>query len=204
VELVGVQYPGRANRINTPPYRKIVDLVKELAPLLSAYTADKPYALFGHSLGGTIAFEVIRELKRIKAKLPIKLFIGDRGFPRTPEEAAELSDSDSDDEDPPSWQRSDEQFIEKLRKLEGTPPEILANTELMKMCLPSLRADFEMCDEQFIIDETVPLELPITVFGGMNSKHHSKSRLQGWSKRTSSSDFIVRMVPGIMPTLIFY
>jgi pyochelin biosynthetic protein PchC len=75
VELYGVQYPGRLDRIGERCAADVDELADALAaavrPLL-----DRPTALFGHSLGATVAFEVARRLPNIA-----QLFVSRRSRP---------------------------------------------------------------------------------------------------------------------------
>lgn len=77
IEIIAVQYPGRGSRATERPKTSIHDLVQDLLDNIHSYLSEKPFFLFGHSLGGIVAFEVSRELQRRKLGMPLKLFIGD-------------------------------------------------------------------------------------------------------------------------------
>ncbi|MEV4085609.1 thioesterase domain-containing protein [Nonomuraea fuscirosea] len=53
--VVPVQLPGRESRIAEPPAFTIAEIADEVAP-----ATDEPYALYGHSMGARLAFEVVR------------------------------------------------------------------------------------------------------------------------------------------------
>jgi len=109
-----------------------------LAPLIEALTAallphlDKPFAFFGHSLGAIISFEVARRLQAEHGLEPQHLFVSAHRAPQIPEL------------DPPTYNLPEPQFIEELKRLNGTSSEILQNNELMRLMIPLLRADFEL------------------------------------------------------------
>src|SRR4051794_36920377 len=72
VEVVAVQPPGRETRFREPPFTDWRSLVVSLA---DALPADRPFALFGHSLGALLAFELARELRRRGGPPPDHLFV---------------------------------------------------------------------------------------------------------------------------------
>jgi medium-chain acyl-[acyl-carrier-protein] hydrolase len=105
-------------------------------------------------MGGLISFELARYLRRHQGPLPIHLFISGRCAPQiTSSETAKSV-------------LPEDEFIEELIRLNGTPPEVLDNPELMMMMIPLLRADFLLC-ESYTYKKEPPLDCPISVFGGL-------------------------------------
>ena len=86
------------------------------------------------------------------------------------------------------------QFIEELRRLNGTPEAVLQNAELMKLMLPLLRADFEVC-EKYIFSQEHPFDCSISAFGGEQDEFTNHDELSNWRKHTKSR-FKLRMFPG--------
>ena len=181
VEICAVQYPGRGMRLSEPPITRMDDLVNALAPLLRTYF-DKPFALFGHSLGAVAAFELARKLRRDYGVLPAHLIVSGHSAPQIP------------DRRPPIHALPDEAFIAELRKLNGTPEEVLQNKELLGLLIPILRADFEL-SETYVYTPDAPLEMPLAAFGGLNDPFINRSELEAWSEHTNA-DFRLRMFPG--------
>jgi medium-chain acyl-[acyl-carrier-protein] hydrolase len=172
VELHCVQLPGRETRIFEPAYRQLAPLIEALAPVL-APQLDRPFAVFGHSMGALIGFELCRHLRRQGQPMPIGLFVSGRQAPHRAES------------DPP---------IHALRALNGTPHEVLANAELMEMALPGLRADFELC-ETYVHTPEPPLNLPILAFGGLFDRDVSREDVDAWREHTTGR-FSLSMLPG--------
>jgi medium-chain acyl-[acyl-carrier-protein] hydrolase len=133
IEVVAVQPPGRANRLLESPISNMPALIGALFPQLLAKLA-RSYVLFGHSLGSRVGFELMRRAHQLGLHLPLH-FIASASL--APHVAVPK---------PPSYQLPDEQFKAQLRELNGTPEEVLASEELMELCLPMLRADFEISD----------------------------------------------------------
>ena len=181
IEVCPVQLPGRGRRLNEEPFVRFAPLMKELTRTILPWL-DKPFVLFGHSLGSVIAFELAQQLTREFELEPLHLFVAGRHAPHLP------------DTQPASHHLPDDQFKEELRRLNGTAPEILEHPELFQFVLPLLRADFELC-YSYEYREREPLPCPITAFGGMADSFVSRDQLTAWREHTRS-EFSVKMLPG--------
>lgn len=126
-----VLLPGRETWLEEP-FRHIKDL---LAPLCAALepSVARPYALFGHSLGAVVAFEVARWFSRSGAG-PECLIVSGRRAPALASSRRRLSEL------------PDDEFVTEVGRLNGIPPEVLGEPELLEMLLPTLRADFELAE----------------------------------------------------------
>jgi len=87
------------------------------------------------------------------------------------------------------------EFILQLRRLNGTPEEVLHNAELMRVFLPILRADFAIFETYVYMAEHPPLACPISVFGGLQDPDVSYDELAAWRDYTCGA-FSQRMLPG--------
>jgi medium-chain acyl-[acyl-carrier-protein] hydrolase len=83
IELCPIEYPGRGTQIRSVPFMQLEPLVSEIALFLLPYS-NKPFAFFGHSMGGLICFEVARLLRTHYGKNPVHLFISGRSAPQIP------------------------------------------------------------------------------------------------------------------------
>jgi surfactin synthase thioesterase subunit len=180
IDVCPVEWPGRGARMDEPPMTDPRALASQLARELGAQL-DAPYALFGHSLGAVIAFELAHSLLDRGAPAPAILFASGAEAPAV--------------RDGSKWRQplSDEALLRELRNLQGTPEEVLANAELMRSALPVLRADFLMCGA-YVYRPRQPLPCPVHVFGGIDDET-SREALQAWRQETSAS-FTLHMLPG--------
>jgi surfactin synthase thioesterase subunit len=181
IELCPIQLPGRENRRSEPPFNRLKSLIQTLTPLIAPYL-DIPFAFFGHSMGALLSFELIRELRRQNLPSPMHLFLSGHPAPQIP------------DFEPPIHTLPEPQFIEALRKLQGTPEAVLQDSELMQHYLPILRADFAMLETYFYVKEA-PLNCPISVFGGLEDKRVSLAALEAWREQTTQG-FTVNQLSG--------
>ncbi len=164
--MIGVQYPGRGERYNETliaDCSQMVDAIyANIIPLL-----DIPAAFFGHSNGGLIAFELARKLQSANGYLLSHLF---------------LSASRSAADRHPSSERSalsDEALISELVSLNGTPPALLENKEMLELYLPILRADFAIADNYHYCSEPY-LKSDATVLYGLQDTSVSMDEIKGW------------------------
>ena len=181
VEVCGVQPPGRGSRVTERPFAEAGPLVRAASDALLPYL-DLPYAFFGHSMGALVAFETAREYRRRGLPGPARLFVSGRRAPQLPRA------------DPPTHELPEAEFTEELRRLNGTPQEVLNNTELMKLMIPLLRADFSVTATYRYTPEP-PLECPITAYGGLADEDAGREQLEPWREQTAA-EFTLRVLPG--------
>jgi len=179
MEVLPIQLPGRGVRTSEPLFTRLAPMVLALTQSL-VNEMDLPFALFGHSMGGLIAFEFARSLRRERQPLPVHLFISAKCCPQPAAEA-------------PAAELSESQLIEALWRYEGTPAEVLDNPELMQVLMPVLQADMELC-KTHVCEPEPPLECPITAFGGLEDPVSGRPCLEGWRQHTTGP-FKLRMLP---------
>lgn len=166
-----LELPGRGMRMDEPLQRNIKQLAAQLADEISA-ELDTPYALFGHSLGGLLAFELAHALRDRGLPAPLALFASATAGPAR-RDVSEYA-----------VEKSDEQLLDRLRELKGTAEEALADADLMALMLPILRADFLLCGS-FEYGERTPLAMPIHVFGGKQDDVRADELLD-WQEDTAT------------------
>ena len=181
IEVHPVQLPGHGNRLSEPLFKRVEPLVESMAEALKPYL-EGSFSFFGHSMGAIISFELAHLLRREHKPGPAHLFLSGRPAPHRTKKK------------PPTYDLPEPEFIEELRRLQGTQSEILEHPELMSLLNPILRADLEIC-QTYEYAPRPPLECPLTVFGGLGDQDVSREQLEGWRDYTTSS-FAVRMFPG--------
>lgn len=190
IEVCSIQLPGRESRITELPIGDLCRVVQMLCEALESYL-DRPFVFFGHSIGALVSFELTRELRRVRGIEPSHLFVS--GCP-----APHLPDSER------ICHLPDDEFLERVGRFNGTPPEVLNHPELMQLLLPTFRADFSLRD-RYVYREEPPLSCPITAFGGMDDKDVDGLMLRAWRQHTrerfqlwlfQGDHFFVRSAPG--------
>lgn len=176
-----MELPGRGTRIKDAPFTRMEPLVEAIALALLP-ELDKPFAFFGHSMGALVSFELARLLRKRGDRQLSHLLISGRSAPQIP------------DPEPPLHALPEAEFVEKLRRYNGTPSEVLANAELMQLFLPILRADFELI-ETYVYKNEPAFDFPISAFGGLSDFEASREYLSAWAHHTTAA-FDLRMFPG--------
>jgi surfactin synthase thioesterase subunit len=182
VEVLAIQLPGRESRIREAPLGTLSDLLPKVSAVI-APLLDRPFAIWGHSMGALIAFELAREFRRRYALLPQHFWASARQAPHLPERRSPMRDLPAPE------------FISELtRRYDGVPREVLADSDLMKLFLPMLRADISIIETHCYIPEP-PLDCPISAFGGLEDPLVREDELNAWRVHTLQQ-FQLRMLPG--------
>jgi surfactin synthase thioesterase subunit len=129
IEVLPVELPGRGQRLAEPPLRSVEAIVSALLPIVPEVGDGTPIALFGHSFGGRVAFELARQLELVGVP-PVLVVVACALPPSVPQGGEE-------------WLGlPDEAFVARLER-STLATLALADAELRELLLPMLRADFE-------------------------------------------------------------
>jgi surfactin synthase thioesterase subunit/glycosyltransferase involved in cell wall biosynthesis len=165
-----------------PPRRNnMAAVVAALGDSIQPYL-DQPFAFFGHSMGAAVAFELARLLRRRNQPAPRMLVASGARAPQYRRGHV------------PPPEPSETEFVEALRRLQGTPREVLDNPNLMQLILPALREDAAIY-RHYVYAEEPPLDCPIRAYGGAEDPNVSRAHLEAWAQQTTAA-FAVRVFPG--------
>lgn len=155
-----------------------------IPPLVEAMreSLGQPFAIFGHDLGASTAFELARALRRMSLPQPARLFLSGHRAPNLPSRVAEIH------------RLEESKFRKELRLREDVPVEVLEHEELMALVSPMLRADIEV-EETYSFVAEAPLDVPFTIFGGLSDDRVEASDLEAWRQQTRA-EVRVEMLPG--------
>ncbi|HEX5541895.1 MAG TPA: alpha/beta fold hydrolase [Micromonospora sp.] len=169
--VLAIQYPGRQDR----RAERCIDDIRELADLVVEELrpfADRPLALFGHSLGATLAFEVALRLEA-DGILPLVLFASGRRSPsRHRDERVHLG--------------TDQQLIGTLERMSGTDAQVLRDEELVRTLLPAIRGDYKAA-ETYRYRPGPPLACPIVALRGDLDPEVTLDEANAWAEHTTGS-----------------
>ncbi|HEX2924834.1 MAG TPA: thioesterase domain-containing protein [Ruminiclostridium sp.] len=173
VDVVPIQLPGREERLKEDPFKDLLSLADVLAEVLKPYL-DIPFAVFGHSMGALIGYELVQRIKQKYKKEPKQLIVSAFPPPHTIKKGSAIN------------QLPDFELIEKLKELNGIPNEILNSPEAISLFASILRADISMV-ETYIYNPNEKLSCPIFVFGGTGDKEILTEQLRLWKEYTSGN-----------------
>jgi len=167
VEVIPVELPGRGARLKEKPFTDVQALARTLAPDLVSLM-NEPYALFGHSLGALLAFEVACAAD----KAPVHLFVSAHRAPDCRYTAQAL------------YGLPDAALCQELRRLGGMPEVLLREPGVMSLLLPAIRADLEMTETYICDPAPRVLPCPVTAYAGIGDERAPMAQMEGWSRRT--------------------
>ncbi|MBL3669469.1 thioesterase [Streptomyces sp. M2CJ-2] len=183
--IVPIQLPGREERFVDEPFRDAVEAAAALAPLVvEATRGGGPVALFGHSLGAVLAYELARRLEQDEACDLRHLFVSGSPGPWTgrTDRATGLDD---------------EEFLARVQEFAGYQHEALADPDMRELLLPMLRADVEMHENYKPVSDE-PLRIPVTSLRGADDTLVSAEQAGEWRSATGGPFRYVEMPGGHM------
>lgn len=181
LEVLPVELPGHGMRLGEPPIADLLPLVEAILVGLAPWM-DRPFALFGHSMGALLAFEATRLLRARRGPAPFLLAVSGYRAPHLPDPEEPIGKLSADD------------MLARLTRLGGMPPEVLRSQELLQLLVPVFRADFNITDAWTSPDEP-PLETPMLVLGGLHDPRAPRPSLEAWARHSAGPLSLV-MFPG--------
>ncbi len=176
VDLVPATLEVRA--VQLPPQRTgalFAGVVAQLASAVAIDAGQRPFVFFGHSMGGLLAFETARELRRRGQPLPQHLAISARPVPPNPGNLVLHG-------------RSEPELLDAAAQLGGIPPEVASQPELVRLMLRLLRRDLALLDSYRYVAQD-PLSCPFSLFGANADLLVSASDLIEWRRMTTGPVF---------------
>ncbi|WPS88766.1 alpha/beta fold hydrolase [Brevibacillus halotolerans] len=174
IELIPIELAGKGSRFNQPLYENIEQAVSDILSFLQSKLDSSPYALFGHSMGALLVFEVLHALKEQNAPMPITTFFSGKNPPHIA----------------PTTNRhklEGKAFWEEVRSMGGTPAELMTSTELMDIFTPILKRDFKLVETYAPNLNRELITTPVTVLYGTKDDTVSVDKMTEWSRHTSEA-----------------
>lgn len=179
VEVLSVQYPGRHDRLREPCVETVEELADGVLQALrtldgggdgvAAADAVPQLAVFGHSLGASVAYEVVRRIEAAGGQ-PVALFASGRRAPSAPHEGE-------------SYLLAHDEFVDLVKSLGGSDPRVFEHEDLLELVLPSLRSDYKAADTY----SWVPgprLGCPVHVLVGDEDPEVNEAEAAAWAGLT--------------------
>jgi surfactin synthase thioesterase subunit len=181
IQVLPVLPPGRETRLREAPYTSIEPYVADLAAAL-APELRPPYALFGHSLGALVAFELARRVRAGGLTAPAHLFVSGRIAPQLTEHRRILHRLPADD------------LARELTALGGLTRELDLGDHRLGRLLAAIRADLTV-NETYASRTEPELSTAVTALGGTADPRVNDGELTAWCAQTSGK-FALRTYQG--------
>lgn len=158
IRLESIELKGRGKRYNEIFYETLGEAVEDIFVNIKDKIMDDDYAIYGHSMGSLLAYELYYKIKEYNLKKPYHIFFSGYKAPsiiRKNENTYMLPDYD---------------FMKKIIELGGTPEEVANNKELLEIFLPIIRNDFKILENYKYIERKDKIECDVSI---LNGKHDS-------------------------------
>ena len=152
ITVAPLELPGKGRRCREPLLTDIESMGRDLFEQIRSSAHAGPYAVFGHSMGGLLAFFCVRLACDAGLTLPAALFISSATTPGRMRTGISR----------PVEQLPPGALWDYVVRMGGMPPEIARSQDFRNYLEPVLRADF-MAVESWQPARFNPLPLPIHV-----------------------------------------
>lgn len=172
VKLYPIALKGRGRRFYDDFYEDLNEAVDDIFISIKEILNKEnhsEYAIYGHSMGSLLAYELYYKLKSEGMKKPSHIFFSGYGAPNLMKKKEAIHEL------------PDDKFIQKVIELGGTSDEILDNEELLELFIPILRSDFKIINQYKYIDREDKIESNISILNGEKDDIDIKSILE-WRK----------------------
>ncbi len=183
VELYPVELSGRGKRFVAPLYNSFEEATEDICEIVKTELDGTMYAVFGHSMGSLLAYELINKLKEQNFYAPIHVFFSGRHPPHVKVENAIHFMNDID-------------FIAEIIKYDGIPQGLLNNKEILDFFIPILRADYRIIENYRYYFKNYKFEFDISVFSGNKDRSIKIESLEDWGKYTKKRCIIYEFQGG--------
>ncbi|MGO1370119.1 MAG: thioesterase II family protein [Senegalia sp. (in: firmicutes)] len=173
IELYPIELKGRGKKMDKGFYENIEEAVDDIFNNIKYKINNTDYAIYGHSMGSLLAFELYYKIEKMKFPKPKHIFFSGYEAPsiiRKKENTYNLSDYD---------------FIKRIIELGGTPKELIENKELLEIFLPIIRNDFKIIENYNYQEREHKIECDISVLYG-NQEDISLANILSWKNHVSS------------------
>jgi len=176
IEVKPLELAGRASRISEKFFESIEEVVKDFIKVFRDRNKDKPYAIYAHSMGTVIAYELVRAIKKEGLLEPICLFLSGRQPPHHIYNRKDIHDL------------PDDEFIEELEELGGDMKKVFQDEEMKRVFLPILKSDYKMIEEYSFNGEYERINGDIVLFYSKDDVLvKQRNSLQEWKRYTDRS-----------------
>lgn len=154
IHLEPIELRGRGKRFNEDFYENFEEAVEDIFENIKDKILDDEYAIYGHSMGSLLAYELYYKICNENVKMPKHIFFSGYKPPSILRKEQQI------------YLLPDEEFIKEVIELGGTPQEVADNEELLQLFTPILRNDFKMLDNYIYKEKKNKIQCDISILNG--------------------------------------
>lgn len=173
INLCPITLKGRGKRFNEPFYNCLEEAIDDIFDNIKAKLEVNEYAIFGHSMGSLLAYELYYKINELGFKKPNHIFFSGYRTPRTKKKEFIYS-------------LPNNEFKRKIVELGGTPEELVNNDDLFDLFIPLLKSDFKMVETYEYQEREEKISCDISVFNGISDTIPLENLID-WKNYTNKS-----------------
>ncbi|MCJ8173434.1 thioesterase II family protein [Clostridium botulinum] len=154
IYLEPIELKGRGKRFNENFYANLEEAVEDIFENIKDKILYDEYAIYGHSMGGLLAYELYYKIYNENVKMPKHIFFSGYRAPSIPRKEKQI------------YLLPYEEFIKEVIELGGTPQEVADNEELLQLFTPILRNDFKMLEKYLYKEKKDKIQCDISILNG--------------------------------------
>jgi surfactin synthase thioesterase subunit len=172
IEVVPLDLAGHGRRMGEPFDDSLESAAADLLRSVREVARSRPYALFGHSMGGTLAYEIVKALELGGLPSPKAMFVSGCLPPHAVSRRKGL------------YLLSDAELLDEIHRLGGTPKAFLDAPELVKTFLPILRSDCRLIHRYRFREPVHVMNTPLVALYGDRDPIAGKPEVCEWQRYT--------------------
>ena len=154
IQLEPIELKARGKRFNERFYETLEEAVEDIFEDIKSKILHDEYAIYGHSMGSLLAYELYYKINKENIRLPKHIFFSGYKAPSIPRREKQI------------YLLPDEEFIKEVIDLGGTPQELVDNEELLQLFTPILRNDFKMLEKYIYKEKKDKIKCDVSIFNG--------------------------------------
>lgn len=154
IEVLPIELKGRGKRFSEVFYENLEEAVEDIFENIKDKIVNNDYAIYGHSMGSLIAYELYYKICNENAKMPKHMFFSGYKAPSIPRKEKQIC------------LLPDDEFIKEVIELGGTPQEVVESEELLQLFTPILRNDFKMLENYIYKEKKSKIQCNISILNG--------------------------------------
>lgn len=170
IHIVPLELRGRGKRYDEKVYTTMNEAIQDIYDLLifQQRNSSLPYALYGHSMGCTIVFELLHYLDRAKRPMPVHAFLSGRYPPHIVKSSKQI------------YLLQEEEFVKEIRNMGGTADIIIDDPTLRDIFFPIIKADYKILETYRYSPYEKKIPCPVTVVNGLEDNYVSYDEALMW------------------------
>lgn len=173
VTMMPLDRAGQGSRRDEPAHPDFGAAVADVVGRIAATVAGQPYAIYGHSLGGLLAYEASLRLVAAGSPAPRWLFVGGCRPPQLSRRHPDIH------------RLADQRFLAALAVLGGVPDGLLADPEAVEFYAGRIRADYRIYEEYRFRPPPAPVPCPLTAIVGTDDPVTGPDEAPRWAELVS-------------------